>query len=63
MSIRTIIEINHDHLYRLENIDTWKYFIDALKSANPDKYEFEASTGHRILGQRHHAETLHLKIE
>ena len=67
MSMRTIIEINHDNLYKLSDVRTWKYFIESFRGTNPDrdpdKEVFEAVTGHRVLAQRHHSEILNLKIE
>ena len=58
MSIRTVIEINHDHLYELEhNPDDVQAFLYSLKGIEPVEIP-----GIRILGQRHHSETLKLTM-
>ncbi len=72
MSTRTVIEINHDHLSAmLGNHDpSWrlandKYpiplldFLWQLRQGTPAR----APSGVRVLGQRHHSETLNLKVE
>lgn len=69
MSIRTIIEINHDHLHNLRPGGFREDLLPALLSAlgqgpvrEGDRLLCEAY-GIRILGQRHHSETLKLEVK
>ena len=69
MSTRTIIEINHDCLRPhdlQELIDLWKALpsssITGLLNANKGE-PFGWSNGIRVLGQRHHSETLKLEVK
>lgn len=61
MSIRTIIEINHDFLtnLRLDPERTMRLF-DALKGPRPEE---EFPQGVRLLAQRHHTEHLSLEVD
>jgi len=63
MSTRTIIEINHDRLNDLahepEHMAT---LIRALASCDLRQLENDRVPGVRILAQRHHSETLNLKV-
>ena len=68
MSTRTIIEINHDHLTSRELIELTDLFntlgsssVTGLLNKNGGK-AFSWSTGVRVLGQRHHSETLKLEV-
>lgn len=69
MSIRTIIEVNHDFLYALENDpQEWRRLIDALHSSafNAELNKGETprvSSAIRILGQRHHSEQLKIVVK
>lgn len=67
MSTRTIIEINHDHINDLTGLHAyvWNRLLLDLKSygLNDKEMQFFASCGLRILGQRHHSETLNLEIK
>lgn len=69
MSIRTIIEINHDHLGRITTAEL-EDLVSQLSSStvtgllnrsfpNPVNW----SSGVRILAQRHHSETITIKVE
>jgi hypothetical protein len=67
MSTRTIIEINHDHLNPRELAELIDLF-NMLGSSNItgmlNKFgkAFNYSPGIRVLGQRHHSETLKLEV-
>lgn len=67
MSIRTIIEINHDHLTdvtRAELLDLLNELRGSLVTGllnRNDSKPFSWSTGVRILAQRHHSDELTLK--
>ena len=69
MSTRTVIEINHDYLRSL-GPEQWAELMHALASSSVTGQLNRAegkpvnwTTGIRILGQRHHSETLRLKVE
>lgn len=69
MSIRTVIEINHDHL----NVVTEMRLMELLRTLGSSAVTgalnknggdpVEWSSGVRILAQRHHSETITLKVE
>ena len=68
MSIRTIIEINHDYLGQL-GPEQWAELMTALASSSVTGQLNRAegkpvnwTTGIRILAQRHHSETLKLYV-
>lgn len=69
MSTRTIIEINHDYLHDLSKDDDayFKVLLSMLRSGvGASEKHLNTSLGVpgvRILAQRHHSETLHLKVE
>ena len=67
VSMRTVIEINHAYLNKLRDGESfmWHRLLMGLSSCDIDQgeKEFLASRGLRILGQRHHSETLELKVE
>lgn len=67
MSTRTIIEINHDRIHELEREPGYfAALLKVLKSGDGSKAAHDLlrdMTGIRILGQRHHSETLKLTIE
>ena len=60
MSTRTVIEINHDHLADLVRSPERliQYLRDLQGSGKP-----EFLPGVRLLGQRHHSETLKLTVK
>jgi hypothetical protein len=61
LSTRTIIEINHDCLhYLLENPDHVTRFLQSLKGSLPNALMLN---GIKVLGQRHHSETLKLTVK
>lgn len=69
MSTRTVIEINHDYLRTL-NAEAWAELMTALASSSVTGQLNRAEGkpvnwkgGIRILGQRHHSETLKLEVE
>jgi hypothetical protein len=64
MSIRTVVEFNHDRisdLYKAGHIseELYRFVLDNYTKANP---HFPAG-GIRILGTRHHSETLALRVQ
>ena len=64
MSIRTIIEVNHDYIQRMHEDghigeELYRLILAAYTSSRDERYV----DGIRILGSRHHSETLTLKIE
>lgn len=62
MSHRTIVEINHDYLHDLQvHPDELMRFVDALKQGIHNARKI-APSGIRILGERHHSETLKLTV-
>lgn len=66
MSIRTVIEINHDHLYRLKEDPQWAeqlYNLLASGDWKTDRMVFPLPNGVRVLGERHHSETLKLTVK
>jgi hypothetical protein len=64
MSTRTIIEINHDHLNELAHEpDHMETLIRALRACDLTMLERNRVPGIRILGQRHHSETLKLEVK
>ncbi len=66
MSIRTIIEVNHDHLHKLKDDPEWArqlYNCLCTHGWKGDYPVFPAPGGVRVLDQRHHSETLKLTIE
>lgn len=65
MSTRTIIEINHDYMHDLDNPETLDKLFKVLRSGFVQGYidsTMHVVPGVRILGQRHHSETLKLTI-
>lgn len=64
MSTRTIIEFNHDYIDELKR---YGHISDALHGvlceATSSRKHFGPISGVRVLGQRHHSETLELKVE
>lgn len=64
MSIRTIIEINHDQLQRLREGDWGQQLYNCLSTYGwkGDNSVFPAPTGVRVLEQRHHSEDLVIEI-
>ena len=71
MSTRTIIEINHDFIHDLRrNPERFMELLTALSSCDAtaalnknDGKPVNWCGGIRLLGQRHHSETLKLKVE
>lgn len=67
MSTRTIIEINHDAINALLDVDAFilPRLLVGLRSCLLDEKErdFLAARGIRVLGQRHHSESLTLPVE
>lgn len=66
MSIRTIIEINHDYMHDLDNPETLQKLLQVLRTGVVGKYidsTMHVVPGIRVLAQRHHSETLKLKVE
>lgn len=63
MSTRTVIEINHDYLSDLSHEpEHMAEVIRALQSCDLKRLQHNAVPGIRVLGQRHHSETLNLKV-
>lgn len=65
MSIRTIVEFNHDYLHRLEDDESaMRQLIRALCDYHtPVKHACPPPDGIRILGTRHHSEILSLEVK
>jgi hypothetical protein len=62
MSWRTVVEINHDYLHDLlSHPDDVAVFLQALKQTLVEAQNV-APHGIRVLGQRHHADTLKLTV-
>ena len=62
MSIRTIVEINHDYVYDIaEDTDLIEKLVAYLQSGQ--KWEDGEIPGFKWLAQRHHSEKLKLKVE
>lgn len=63
MSIRTIIEINHDQLRVLDDPALMKMLKQELQGSDTRLIQAGLIPGIRILGQRHHSETLNLEVK
>jgi hypothetical protein len=63
MSIRTVIEINHDLLEVLEDPIHMELLQRSLSSGDMRMIEAGCIPGIRFLGQRHHSEKLNLLVE
>jgi hypothetical protein len=64
VSTRTVIEINHDYLGHLEDHpERLADLVRALKSSHQPYIDQVLPSGIRILGQRHHSETLKLTVK
>lgn len=62
--MRTVIEINHDYLHHLiEHPERLAALCVALKGTQEDFINSMLPSGIRILGQRHHSETLKLTVK
>lgn len=61
MSTRTVIEINHDLISQLDAQD-WEA-IKRMCTNHPDTRHYRQVNGVRVLGQRHHSETLKLEVK
>ncbi len=64
MSIRTIIEVNHDRIQEMHDqghigYELYRMILSAYTSSRDEHFV----NGVRILGSRHHSETLELKVE
>lgn len=64
MSIRTIIEINHDYLHKYrEHPGLWDNLLNKILSDDWEGRWVGDAPGIRKVGQRHHSETLKLTIK
>lgn len=67
MSVRTILEINHDYMQQLlDTPDDWRALLMILRSGAVPSIKDPGDVGLpgiRILGQRHHSETLKLTVK
>jgi hypothetical protein len=67
VSIRTIIEINHDYIYDLHNAGHIGKTLDILLGSSGNVEILNRSPnlpqGIKVLGQRHHSETLKLEVK
>lgn len=61
MSIRTVIEINCDYIAQLDAQD-WED-IKRMCTQHLDTKHYYQVSGVRVLGQRHHSETLKLEVK
>lgn len=62
MSTRTIIEINHDHIARM-TADDWDDIKNMCLHFPDLDHHYRNVNGVRVLGQRHHSETLKLEVK
>lgn len=62
MSIRTVIEINHDMIARMDEQD-WKDIKNMCLHYPDLQGHYRQVNGVRVLGQRHHSETLKLEVK
>lgn len=63
MSVRTIVEINHDYLYQLiHQPEQMELFLKSLGGSEVTARTWEPN-GVRILRQRHHSEKITLEVE
>lgn len=63
MSIRTIVEFNHDYISQLHkdghlSEELYRAILDSCGRDDP----YRKVQGIRVLGQRHHSETLKLEV-
>ncbi len=57
MSVRTIIEINHDYIYKhAEAVEIFDWLLQYLRAGNNGATDEEFEPMIRILGQRHHSQ-------
>lgn len=63
MSIRTIIEVNHDFILRMGPQDWEDIRRQILASYTGDQHRYREVPGIRVLGSRHHSETLNLEVK
>lgn len=64
MSMRTVIEINHDYWHDLhKNPDAMREILRLIDQSVPEAMEQTGLRGVRVLGRRHHSETLNLEVK
>jgi hypothetical protein len=64
VSTRTIVEINHDYLHDLKQAGhISREVFNVLCEATSSRKHYGPIQGLRVLAQRHHSETLELKVE
>lgn len=64
MSIRTIIEVNHDRLHELmDNPEFAQELWMLLASGDRKSIEHNRIPGIRVLADRHHSQSIELKVE
>lgn len=63
MSQRTVIEINHDRLEIFEDRHFMEILVQELQSGDTRLLQAGCIPGLRILGTRHHSETLNLEVK
>jgi len=63
MSIRTVIEINHDYIAMLTAEDWKDIKAFVLASYTGSQHHYQEVQGIRVLGSRHHSETLKLEVK
>ncbi|HWT40976.1 MAG TPA: hypothetical protein VN081_06985 [Dongiaceae bacterium] len=63
MSIRTVIEINHDMIARMDSKDWEDIKRYVLASHIGSQKHYREVPGIRVLGSRHHSETLKLEVK
>lgn len=63
MSIRTIVEVNHDYIMRMDAQDWEDIKRQILAAYTGDQRRYREVPGIRVLGSRHHSETLNLEVK
>jgi hypothetical protein len=63
MSIRTVIEINHDLIDKMDTEDWESIKRYVLASYTGSQHHYREVPGIRVLGSRHHSETLNLEVK
>lgn len=62
MSIRTILEINHDCMGEFTR-ETWETLLLALKTGDHHLFNNREMRGFKFLAQRHHSTKLSVQVE
>ncbi|WP_136420335.1 hypothetical protein [Herbaspirillum sp. ST 5-3] len=63
MSVRTVIEINHDYIKGMDAEDWEDIKRYVLASYTGSQHHYREVSGIRVLGSRHHSEVLKLVVK